>query len=74
MSTVLNQSTASGRRIWSAVASMSMCVAMLIASEFKLPLSGKLVVETDSLGFPTGNRRLQPSTTPGTLPAPRSHC
>ncbi len=34
MSTVSNQSAISRRQVWSAVASMAMCAAMLIASEF----------------------------------------
>ncbi|MEZ2306716.1 MFS transporter [Paraburkholderia sp. RCC_158] len=38
MSTVPNQSAISRRQVWSAVASMAMCAAMLIASEF-MPVS-----------------------------------
>ena len=38
MSTLINQPTIPGRQVWSAVASMAMCAAMLIASEF-MPVS-----------------------------------
>lgn len=46
MSTMLNQPTASGRRTWSAVASMAMCVAVLIASEF-MPVSLLTPISSD---------------------------
>ncbi|MFM0492982.1 MFS transporter [Paraburkholderia caledonica] len=38
MSTLIDQSTVSRRQVWSAVGSMAMCAAMLIASEF-MPVS-----------------------------------
>ena len=38
MSTITDQSTVSTRQVWSAVGSMAMCAAMLIASEF-MPVS-----------------------------------
>ncbi|MBB5422579.1 putative MFS family arabinose efflux permease [Paraburkholderia youngii] len=38
MSTLINQAAASRRQVWGAVASMAMCAAMLIASEF-MPVS-----------------------------------
>ena len=46
MSTMLNQPTASWRRTWSAVASMAMCVAVLIASEF-MPVSLLTPISSD---------------------------
>ena len=46
MSTLTNQSTISQRQVWTAVGSMAMCAAMLIASEF-MPVSLLTPIATD---------------------------